>query len=182
MFSGLRAGIQQNISAEERYGTGGSKSSIPQSSATSGELAGESAAGTIIMDSGSGCSLGLDTREVASLQDLPNLEVDMLQMDHSLGQSMPGAEIPQSLDAPCETFFDELEACQQEAFKLTDPAHLHQEIQSTRKKLQELRDQRATVAEQRRRIEGRQADLDRSKSLLVQELQHHSSKGGCSIS
>ena len=177
LFSSLWAGIQQNISAEERYGTGGSKSSIPQSSATSGELAGESAADTIIMDSGSGCSLGLDTREVASLQDLPNLEVDMLQMDHSLG-----AEIPQGLDAPCETFFDELEACQQEAFKLTDPAHLHQEIQSTRKKLQELRDQRATVAEQRRRIEGRQADLDRSKSLLVQELQHHSSKGGCSIS
>ena len=182
VFSSLRGGIQQKNSAEERYGTGGSKSSIPQSSAT-GELAGESATGTIIMDSGSGCSLGFDTHEVAALQDLPDLEVDMLPMDHSPGQSMPGAEIPQSLDTPCETFFDELEACQREAFKLTDPVHLHREIQSTRKKLQELQDQRATVASQRRRMEGRQADLDRSKSLLVQELKnHHSSKGGCSIS
>ena len=47
---------------------------------------------------------------------------------------------------------------------------------------QELQSLRASVAQQRRHLAERNADVARAKDRLREELQHNSSKGGCSIS
>ncbi|CAL1168054.1 unnamed protein product [Cladocopium goreaui] len=147
------------------------------------EVAGDSASGTIIMDSGS-FGIGELTAALAR-QDELELELMASQLGHD--EAILRAESPifhstGTFDAPIAAFFEELETWQRQATELLDPAKVQQELRLTRDKLEELQSLRASVAQQRRHLAERNADVARAKDRLREELQHNSSKGGCRIS